>query len=195
MYLRNLISIFLIAVSLTTLIHAQDTTAHKKQKSLTIGIGGNIPTGPWRNKATAGAGIHVKYEVNISKTVTWFLQAGYTHFWGKESSFGSVSYTTSYDYGEFGTGIEIHAKNGYFGLIGLTVNTFAQKTNVTQIISGWKQETRTNQQSERFGLIMGGGYVYPLIDNLDIEGTLAYNYMGNEGSNLSLIAGLKIKFY
>ncbi|KAA0246584.1 MAG: hypothetical protein EDM75_14825 [Chlorobiota bacterium] len=131
----------------------------------------------------------------MSKTVTWFLQAGYTHFWGKESSFGSVSYTTSYDYGEFGTGIEIHAKNGYFGLIGLTVNTFAQKTNVTQIISGWKQETRTNQQSERFGLIMGGGYVYPLVDNLDIEGTLAYNYMGNEGSNLSLIAGLKIKFY
>ena len=195
MKIRYLISLILIAVSFNSIIYSQTTPDQKKEKSLTIGVGGNIPTGPWRSKVSAGAGIHVKYEVNISSKVTWFLQAGYTHFWGKESSFGSVSYTTSFDYGEFGTGIELHSKKGYFGLVGLTVNTFANKTNVVQLISGWKQETRTNQQSEKFGLMLGGGYVYPVAETLDLEGTLVYNYLGNEGSNLSLIAGLKIKFY
>ncbi len=193
--MKHLNIFILIALFLVSTSYSQTKTDQKKEKSLAIGASGNLPTGPWRNRATFGAGVHVKYEVNISTTVSWFLQAGYLHYWGKESSFGTTKYTTYFDTGEFGTGIEIHSKKRYFGLFGLTVNTFARKALVVQNISGWNQETRTNNQVEKFGVMMGGGYVYPLTEQLDLEGTAVYNYLGDEGSNLGLVAGLKIKFY
>ncbi len=194
-FLKYLNTVVLIALLLGSTSYSQSKPDQKKEKSLALSVSGNLPTGPWRNRSSFGVGAHIKYEVNISSTVSWFLQAGYLHYWGKESSFGTTKYTTYFDTGEFGTGIKIHSKKNYFGLLGLSVNTFARKALVVQNISGWNQETRTNNQVEKFGVMMGGGYIYPLTGQLDLEGTAVFNYLGDEGSDLGLMAGLKIKFY
>jgi hypothetical protein len=80
-------------------------------------------------------------------------------------------------------------------MFGFSLNSFSYRTSTTQDLSGYKQESSTTKQAEKFGVIIGGGYLYDITGTLSIEGTGTYNYLGDEGSSLGLTVGLKIKFY
>ncbi|MBV6446305.1 MAG: hypothetical protein IFNCLDLE_02596 [Ignavibacteriaceae bacterium] len=192
---RSFFTVIITLLILPSVTFSQSTDTLRKEKSFTFGLTGSVPTGPWVNRASAGLGVLVKYEVRVSRKVAWFLHGGYNHFWGKTSTFGNAKYITSYEHGEFGSGVEFFTSNNFYWLAGATVNTFGARNVVEENFSGWIQSTRTNHQREKFGLLAGMGYLYPLTTSLDLEGTATYHYMGDEGSNLRLILGVKVKFY
>ncbi len=183
--------IFIVSNSLT----AQSTTLSKQEKSITVGVKGLVATGPWINRATAGVGGNIKFEWRVGPRIAWFLQGGYYYIGGKQSVVNNTTYKTYYNDGEMMTGLKYYSQNNIFGLLGVSVNSFAFRTSTSQNISGYIQESSSTKQAEKYGVILGGGYLYDFTNSLTLEGTGTFNYLGDEGSSLGLTVGLKIKFY
>lgn len=193
MKLFNFIVLIIIIVSYT--LTAQTTQTSKQEKSITVGVKGLIATGPWRNRTSGGIGGNIKFEWRIGSRVSWFLQGGYYYIAGKKSVVSNTTYSSFFNDGEMMTGIKYYTKPNIFALVGVSVNSYSFRTSTSTKLSGYTQEASTTKQAEKFGLIVGGGYLYNFTNALAVEGTGTYNYLGDEGSSLGLTVGLKIKFY
>lgn len=187
--------IVLIVFIVSNTLSAQTTTPTKQEKSITAGVKGLIATGPWRNRTSGGIGGNIKFEWRVGPNIAWFLQGGYYYIAGKQSVVNNTTYKTFFNDGEMMTGLKYYSKNNIFGLFGVSVNSFAYRTSTSQNISGYIQETSSTKQAEKYGVILGGGYLYDFTNSLSLEGTGTFNYLGDEGSSLGLTVGLKIKFY
>jgi len=183
--------VFIVSNSLS----AQTTTPTKQEKSITVGVKGLIATGPWRNRTAGGIGGNIKFEWRVGPRIAWFLQGGYYYIAGTKNVVNTTTYKTFFNDGEMMTGIKYYSKNNIFGLVGISAHSFSFRTSTSQNISGYISEASTTKQAEKFGFIVGGGYLYDFTSALSLEGTGTYNYLGDEGSSLGLTVGLKIKFY
>ncbi|GAB1442583.1 hypothetical protein MASR2M39_14190 [Ignavibacteriales bacterium] len=154
-----------------------------------------VATGPWVKRASGGVGGNIKFEWRVGPRIAWFLQGGYYYIAGSKNVVSNTTYKTYYNDGEMMTGLKYYSKDNVFGLIGVSVNSFAFRTSTSQNISGYIQESSSTKQAEKYGVILGAGYLYDLTNTLSIEGTGSFNYLGDEGSSLGLTVGLKIKFY
>lgn len=195
MILKLFNSIILIVFIVSYSLIAQTATPSKQEKSITAGVKGLVATGPWRNRTSGGIGGNIKFEWRIGPRIAWFLQGGYYYIAGKKSVVNNTTYKTFFNDGEMMTGLKYYSKNNIFGLLGVSVNSFAFRTSTSQNLSGYTQETSTTKQAEKYGVILGGGYLYDLTNTLSLEGTGTFSYLGDEGSSLGLTVGLKIKFY
>jgi hypothetical protein len=170
--------------------------SNKPEKSITIGLKGSVPTGPWRTRAAYGIGGNLEFEWKVSKKLSWFVQGGFYYITGKSFTSGVTTYKTYFNDGELAIGIKLHFPKKYFILMGASINSYAFKTDaIINYSTGGNYTSTSTQQTEKYGLILGGGYTYYFSENMGVEGTATYNYLGDESSTLGITIGFQLKFY
>ncbi|MCK6603872.1 MAG: hypothetical protein HUU43_02905 [Ignavibacteriaceae bacterium] len=152
-----------------------------------------VPTGQFAQKTGTGGGASIKFEIKMKKNYSFFINGGYFAFSGKTFKYpNNTSYLIYYNIGEVIAGLTFYEKKGYFFSFGASVNFFYTKSDISQGPTGQVYTYFRTESTEKYGLFVGAGYLYPLDELFSVEGMIRYHYLGDNSSFAGLRVGLKI---
>ncbi len=189
-FMKNIsVYCFIVVLILTGLL----TDLKAQSKYITFSPEFVVPTGQFAQKTATGGGASIKFEIKMKKNYSFFINGGYYAFSGKTYKYpNNTSYLIYYNIGEIVLGVNFYEKKGYFFSFGASFNIILTKSDISQGPTGQVYTYYRTDSSEKYGIFIGAGYIYPLDEMFSIEGMLKYNYTGENSSYAGLRVGLKL---
>jgi opacity protein-like surface antigen len=185
------VSILLLNIAL----FAQQTDLEKsaiKAISVNFGLDFALPMGDFSDFASMGVGGDVTFEYPFSSIFIGTGSIGYLAFGSEDIDlgiFGKFTHSNSAVPINVGAKIFLSEKKDFYAIIqaGLHILT----TSVSVINPQTKVTTENSETSVQGGFAIGGGYLYPVSENIFLDASMKYQYGTENTSYINVRGGIR----